>query len=87
LPGKIHKENIKEISRLGETSIAHSQRAYVGLNQSFVLSKLGNCPSSRTVVPMVMRMNTITILEFSLFALQRLMNGGETRDAGGQAMI
>jgi hypothetical protein len=32
-------------------------------------------------------MNTITILEFSLFALQRLMNGGGTRHAGGQAMI
>jgi hypothetical protein len=36
---------------------------------------------------MEMRMSTITILEFSFFALQRLMNGGGTRRAGGQAMI
>src|SRR5579864_2475547 len=42
---------------------------------------------SRTVVPMVTQMNTITNLEFYFFSPQRLMNGGGTCNAGRPAKV
>jgi hypothetical protein len=83
-PDKIYEEDIEQSSRLGETSNTHSQRVYARLNQSFDLFKMANRLISWTVVPMVMRMNTITNLEFSFFSPQRLMNEGGMERAGGR---
>jgi hypothetical protein len=43
-----------------------------------------NCPFSWFLVAIVMQMNTITNLEFSLFPPRRLMNGGGTYNASGR---
>ena len=48
---------------------------------------MANCLISWTVVPRVMRMNTITNLEFSFCSPQRLMNGGGTCNAGRRAKV